>query len=249
MMMGVDVSKDRLDLALEGPSRNRCYERQVRNDAGGFKRLLSWAKERTGVSPEGLTVVMEATGVYHEALAEALHEAGCRVFVVNPKRVRDYALGLGLLNKTDRVDARALLRYGQQRQSELVPWMPPALYIRTLRALYARLEAVEKDLQRELNRKGQADLTNQPEAVRHSLEHSIERLQEDSKRLKRAIEDHIDQHPDLKEQRKCSKASRALGRSARRCCCVSCCTIALRVPGKWLLMRVWCRASIGLEAA
>lgn len=210
-VIGVDVSNDTLDLALEGSSAKRPHERGVNNDARGFKRLLSWAKERTGAEPCALIVVMEATGVYHEAAALALHEAGCRVYVANPKRVRDYANGLGLLNKTDRVDARALLRYGREKCSELVSWEPPPLEIRTLRALYARLRAVQKELQRERNRQEQAHLSGQPEAVCDSLRRSTANLKEECKRLRRAIEDHFDEHPTLKEQRELLQSMPGIG--------------------------------------
>jgi transposase len=193
----------------------------VANDASGFQRLLSWAQERTGASAQELTVVMEATGVYHEALALALHEAGCRVIVANPKRVRDYAKGIGLLNKTDRADARALMRYGREQAEELVAWSPPPLEVRTLRALYARLSAVEKDLNRELNRKAQADLSGQPKVVSESLQQSIDHLQADCKRLERAIEDHFDQHPGLREQRELLQSVCGIGpNSADRLLCL-----------------------------
>jgi transposase len=201
VIVGVDVSKDSLDVAVEGSNAKRCYERRLNNDVGGFKRLLSWVEERAAAHPHELTVMMEATGVYHEAAALALHEAGCRVFVANPKRVRDYASGLGLLNKTDRVDARALVRYGREKVSELAAWEPPAPEIRALRALYTRLSAVMTDLRRELNRQEQAQLSGQPEAVLESMRQSVEHLREDCERLKRAIEDHFDQHPNLKNQR------------------------------------------------
>jgi transposase len=219
--LGVDVSKDSLDVAVEGQKGKRGYERKVSNDLSGFKRLLSWAKERTGAEPEGLIVVMEATGVYHEAAALALHEAGCRVFVANPKRVRDYASGLGLLNKTDRVDARALLRYGREKAPELVAWQPPAIEVRTLRALYARLSAVTVDLRRELNRQEQAQLSGQPEAVQQSMRQSIEHLQQDRERLMKAIEDHFNQHPDLKNQRELLQSMPGIGPvSADRMLCL-----------------------------
>lgn len=199
-VVGVDVSKGWLDVAVSS-SKSKYYDRRVDNDAKGFQRLLSWVQERTGLGAGELTVVMEATGVYHEAAALALHQAGCRVIVANPKRVRDYAKGLGILNKTDRVDARALVRYGGERGQELVAWEPPPAEIRTLRALYGRLSAVQMDLRRELNRKEQAELSGQPEAVSASMQHSIEHLQADCERLRRAIEDHFDQHPHLRDQR------------------------------------------------
>lgn len=219
--VGVDVSKGLLDVALEGPKlKGRC-ERQVNNDAGGFARLLRWVKERAGADPEELVVAMEATGVYHEAAALALHEAGCRVLVANPKRVRDYASGIGLLNKTDRVDARALVRYGRERAGELKAWEPPAPEIRTLRALYARLQAVTIDLRRELNRQEQAQLSGQPEAVQASMRESIEHLREDCERLRKAIEDHFDQHPDLKNQRELLQSVPGVGPiSADRLLCL-----------------------------
>lgn len=221
IVIGVDVSKDWLDVAIQGKGRKSYYERRVDNDAAGFARLLSWAQQRTGASYDELVVVMEATGVYHEAAALALHEAGCRVIVANPKRVRDYALGLGLLSKTDRVDARTLVRYGQEQASELVAWDPPAPQVRALRALYARLNAVEEDLRRELNRKEQADLSGQPLPVRQSMQQSIEHLRADAERLKRAIEDHFDQHPGLKSQRELLQSIPGVGPvSADRMLCL-----------------------------
>jgi transposase len=221
VIVGVDVSKDSLDVAVESSNAKRCFERRLNNDPGGFKRLLSWVKERTAANPKQLIVVMEATGVYHEAAALALHEAGSQVFVANPKRVRDYASGVGLLNKTDRVDARALVRYGREMASQLVAWEPPPPEIRILRALYARLSAVTEDLRRELNRQEQAELSGQPEAVRNSMRQSVQHLREDCERLKRAIEDHFDQHPNLKNQRELLQSMPGIGPvSADRMLCL-----------------------------
>jgi transposase len=211
MFLAVDVSQEKLDLALGGPTAKRCIERQVRNDASGFKRLLEWVKERSGCGPSQLTVILEATGVYHEALATALHEAGCRVIIANPKRARDYAKGLGKLNKADKVDARALWQYVKEHGEQLHTWAPPPLEVRLLRALYGRLAAVEEDLQRELNRQQQAALSAQPVRVIESLQRSVEHLQEEQRRLKRSIEDHFDQHPGLKSQRELLQSVPAIG--------------------------------------
>lgn len=211
MFLAVDVSLEKLDLALGGPTAKRCFERQVRNDASGFKRLLEWVKERSGWEASQLTVVMEATGVYHEALATALHEAGCRVIIANPKRTRDYAKGLGILNKADKVDARALWQYVKEHGEKLHAWTPPPLEVRMLRSLYGRLAALEEDLQRELNRQQQAALSAQPVRVIESLQRSVEHLQKEQRRLKRSIEDHFDQHPGLKSQRDLLQSVPAIG--------------------------------------
>lgn len=209
-LLGIDVSKETLAVALQLDERKRPYEREVRNDAGGIARLQGWVRER-GCELAQLVVVMEATGVYHERVAQALYDAGCKVIVANPKRVRDYAAGLGLLHKTDKVDARALVRYGKEKGSELVSWSPPPEEVRILRALYDRLSAVQEDLQRELNRRDQAAASMEPALVIDSLDTSITRLREECERLKRAIEDHFDQHPGLKAQRELLQSIPSIG--------------------------------------
>lgn len=209
-VLGIDVSKDSLAVALQPGERKRPYEREVRNDAGGIARLKEWVQER-GCELSQLTVVMEATGVYHERVAQALYDAGCKVIVANPKRARDYAAGLGLLHKTDKVDARALVRYGKEKGSELVGWSPPPEEVRILRSLYERLSVLQEDLQREINRRDQAMISEEPALVIDSLNSSITHLREECERLKRAIEDHFDQHPGLKAQRELLQSIPSIG--------------------------------------
>ena len=94
--VGVDVSKLQLDVALH-PSQETF---QVDNDAQGHRAVL----ERLGRPGEAL-IVLEATGVDHRQLVAELLTAGHRVAVVNPRQVRDFAKALGILAKTDRIDA------------------------------------------------------------------------------------------------------------------------------------------------
>lgn len=211
--LAIDVSKASLAVALEVGGRKRPYEREVDNDAKGLARLLRWVSER-GSAPEALTVVMEATGVYHEQAALTLHEGGCRVIIANPKRARDFAQGIGLLHKTDSVDARGLLSYAKQQADELVAWAPPPVEVRELRALYGRLVAVQEDLQREENRYEQARISTEPTVVIESLQRSVERLALECTRLQRAIEEHFDQHPGLHSQRELLQSIPGVGPAA-----------------------------------
>lgn len=223
-VLGIDVSKARLDAALLRADGRRIYSRKAANTASGAWQLLTWACQKRQVSPADLRVVVEATGVYHETLAETLHDAGATVIVANPKRVRDYAQGIGLLTKTDPIDARALAYYGADPQvrRKLVPWQPPAPEIRTLRALMGRLAAVEQDLQRERNRLEKAESgAREAPAVVDSIKRSLNALKAECDRLKRAIDDHYDQHPGLREQRAQLKTIPAVGnRSADQMLCV-----------------------------
>jgi len=211
-VLGIDVSKAKLDAALWLPDARKWYACKVDNDSAGYGKLLSWARSKAGAPADQLRVVLEATGVYHEAAAEALHDAGCPVVIANPKRVRDFAKGLGLLSKTDTVDARALARYGELHEAQ--PWQPPAPAVRVLRALLARLAAVDEDLQREENRWEKAQISQTPEVVRESLLRSLETLRHERKRLLQAIDDHHDQNPDLKAERDLLKTIPAVGNAS-----------------------------------
>ncbi len=102
--IGIDVAKATLDVALlpQGTSFHFSYD-QAGIDA--LKRLIG--------NPAATIVVLESTGGYETRLAVELLEFQCRVAVVNPRRVRDLAKGLGQLAKTDRLDAAILARYAQ----------------------------------------------------------------------------------------------------------------------------------------
>ena len=74
---GIDVCKSWLDIHVT-PQEQAV---RVSNDARGHRKLIGWLAEY-GV---GL-VVMEATGKWHRKIHAALHQAGFRVAVVNPRR-------------------------------------------------------------------------------------------------------------------------------------------------------------------
>jgi len=98
--VGIDVAKKSLDI---------CETRLTLSyDAKGLKKLLRQLPEK-----ETCLVVIEATGGYQRRVATTLADAGHFVAVVNPRQVRDFAKGLGILAKTDRIDAEVIARFGQ----------------------------------------------------------------------------------------------------------------------------------------
>lgn len=102
--VGIDVAKSTFDCVIlpEGTRLSETY------DAQGMARLV---EQLRGC---GLClVVLEASGGYERRLAAELVDAGYQVAVVNPRRVRDFARGIGVLAKNDRVDARVLATYAQ----------------------------------------------------------------------------------------------------------------------------------------
>lgn len=199
-VIGIDVSKNKLDcLWLKDPVNSKVKTKVFRNAAGEYDALLAWAQQHTGEALASIHFVMEATGIYHEALAYRLHEAGARVSVVNPAQIRDYAKSLGARTKTDKKDSMVIARYGASQQPRL--WQPEPAEVRQLKALLSRLEAVKQDIQRELNRLEKAEITRASEQVRQSIETVRAELEKEKSRLEALIDQHIDQNPSLKQDR------------------------------------------------
>jgi transposase len=93
----------------------------VRNDPAGIGELVRKLDGSTG-----WLVVMEASGGYERTAHRALVAQGAPAAIVNPKRVRDFARGMGLEAKTDRIDARLIARYGQVMRPAATPVPDPA---------------------------------------------------------------------------------------------------------------------------
>ncbi len=198
--IGIDVSKEKLDCAwLRDLTSGKMKGKVHPNTPAGHQALLDWAIKHTGAAVGTLQFIMEATGVYHEALAYALHAAGAQVYVINPARVTAYAQSLGRRTKTDKKDSQVLARYGATH--DLLRWQPEPAEIRRLRALLARYEAVKQDIQREQNRLEKALVSAASPEVVASIETVATHLETEQARLAALINDHIDQHPDLKRDR------------------------------------------------
>lgn len=195
------MSKRKLDCAaLLDVERLKFKSKVVSNDAAGVAQLLHWGCRQFGCEVGELALVMEPTGVYHEQAAQALHTAGAQVSLVNPARVRAHANSLGVRSKTDALDRVQLARYGAQAKPRR--WQPAPAEVLELQALLRRLEAIEKDLRRERNRLEKATLASHvPAPIHASLGDSVQFLEQQRRALERHIEQHIDRHPGLRQDR------------------------------------------------
>ena len=196
--IGIDVSKAKLDCAWLKED-DKLKTKVVTNATEGWKELVEWSLKNTGLSIEQLHFVMEATGIYHQRLATYLFDAGAKVSVVNPAQVKFYGQSLGIRTKNDKKDSVVLARYGFKENPKL--WQPEALEIRELKALVTRLEGIEKDLQREKNRQEKALCGETHQAVLDSISNMIELLETEKQLLEKLIEEHIDKHKKLKEDK------------------------------------------------
>ena len=140
--IGVDVSKHHFDWVAGGFGNVA----RVPNTPAGVRRMV--AKLR---SLEATLIVVESTGGYERALTEALSEADLPVVLVNPWRVRRFGEGLGVLAKTDPIDARILALYGERAQPSRRPLPGPrqrqmADLVRRRRQLIAMIVAEKSRL-------------------------------------------------------------------------------------------------------
>lgn len=197
-MIGVDVSKRKLHAAyLVDAQRGKIKPKAAANTPDGFEALLTWAWRQTRAQPGEWHFVMEATGVYHEAVAEALVDAGATVSVVNPKHVRHFAESEGIKSKSDAHDRRVLALFGHTKRPPA--WEPPSPQAKQLRALLDRLDTVEADIQREHNRREKAEILRNTEVL-ESHRIVLRALEAERERLRRDIDDHVDRYPDLRDK-------------------------------------------------
>jgi transposase len=207
--VGIDVAKAKLDCSLLVDETGfKRKSKKVANNQAGVVELLEFLAKHS-IQPADLHVTLEATGIYHEQAAQALYDAGATVFIVNPAQVKALGNTLAIRTKTDGVDSFLIARFGLLCKPDA--WIPPSSEARVLKALLARQEAISEDLQRERNRQEKNRGTAAPEHVQESLDDSITFLETQLKRLQQAIDNHIDQHPALKEDLDLLKSIRAIG--------------------------------------
>lgn len=160
-VVGVDVSKAWLDVGFSGVEEVERFE----NTAQGHEAL---GARLEGLSPQ--LVVLEASGGYEVGVTAHLGACGLAVAVVNPRQVRDFARSTGRLAKTDRLDAKVLVHFGEAVRPE-----PRALkdeLTMELEALLKRRRQVTEMITAENNRLKQA-----PKVLRREIKEHIRYLE------------------------------------------------------------------------
>ena len=170
VFVGIDVSSQAWDVHLLHDGQTWTSK----TDPAGLKSLLKRLKPFTGISH----IVIEATGGMERSLAIALIDDGHVVSVVNPRQVRDFAKGMGLLAKTDRIDAKVLALFGQKVQPRHT--VKPSEKQLELEALVVR--------RRQLVDIRATELTRQKQTVSKKATQSIVKLIEDLTKQIDAIE-------------------------------------------------------------
>jgi pimeloyl-ACP methyl ester carboxylesterase len=143
--VGIDVSKDRLDVHLR-PSDEAFA---VTRDSDGLENLV----ERLRALDVSL-IVLEATGGFETTVAAALAGVGLPLAVVNPRQVRDFARALGRLAKTDAIDAKVIALFAERIGPPARPIASPEA--QRLGELVARRRQIVEMIGMEQNRRRRA---------------------------------------------------------------------------------------------
>ena len=200
-VVGIDVSKKKLDVTLlkaEGGKRRK----KIANNTAGIAALDEWLQKQV---QGDVHICMESTSVYWEELAETMAEKAYTVSVVNPLRIKGYAISQLRRSKTDPIDGDVIADFCQTQKP--TAWTPPTAQQKKLRALVRHLEALKKGYRQQHNRLE----TCRDEDVRGSLATILAAIEAEIQQVQEQIEQLIDQDPDLKEKRNLLVSIKGIG--------------------------------------
>ena len=114
----------------------------LKNKDKGFVKFIKWVESIISKDVE-LLFVMEATGIYHEKIANWLYERSKKVAIVLPNKISNYARTLDVKTVTDKTAAEAIARFGLERK--LDTWQPPLPIFREMRQLTREREQIVQE--------------------------------------------------------------------------------------------------------
>ena len=199
--VGIDVSKDQLDLAIEPEAATH----RLSNDAAGHEQLVRQLQQQPVES-----IVLEATGGYERRLVAALLAVELPVVVVNPRQVRDFARATGRLAKTDRIDAAVLAHFARTINPERRAL--PDEKTRHLQEKIARRRQLVQMITAESNRLQQA---HNPQVIQ-GLQQVIAMLQKQLKDLDDDLDQMIRDSPAWREKDDLLKSVPGIGDQTAR---------------------------------
>ena len=177
--VGIDVSKDELDLAILSLASGKVALCRFPNTERGRAALLCLLVSRR---PQRL--VLEASGVYHLPILRRLAAAGLPVALANPYQVAAFRKAFGARNKTDRKDAVLLARYASVYQDRLAPYTPPPKAVAELKEVLTYREQLSARL-RQVNNQIEAARWKQAQG---SPSKTLAWLQEEKEQIQNRLE-------------------------------------------------------------
>jgi transposase len=222
--IGIDVAKATLDLHMLPAGQAH----HLPNTSQGHRELRQLLPDT-----HSCLIVLEATGGYEREVVADLTDAGYRVAVINPKRARDFAKALGLVAKTDRIDARVLALFAEKVQPAPLEKTPEKQV--EIQQLVARRRQLIDLRTQESNR---WDVTR-AKAARKSIQAVLNTLEAQVRDIEKAIEALVESDDDWRQKAQLIESVPGLGT-------VTATTVVADVPELGKLNRQQISALVGL---
>jgi transposase len=182
--VGIDVAKDSMEVAVyEGKEQWNFI-----NDESGLTKLVTKMKK---LFPH--LIVLEATGGYEKTVTAELQSEGFPVAVVNPRQIRDFARSVGILAKTDILDAKVIAHFAAKIQP--APRILPTEEAKKMGAILMRRRQVITMLTAEKNRLHQA-----APAVRKRVQTHVTWLEQELNDINKELKQMVQDDPEWKEK-------------------------------------------------
>src|SRR6267142_6795237 len=185
VVVGIDVAKDKVDACIRSLSLRQTFP----SSPQGQRKLVGWLRKHPVNK-----AVMEASGGYERAWAKVLREAGIEVRIVDPKRVRSFALSAGRLAKNDTKDAE-MIAWFAETFSEAPSQTHDAAHEELQALVKARLDLIDFRM-RLVSRSEHAA----PGLVQKAHAHILKSLTTEIAKLEAAISAKIKSTPDFAER-------------------------------------------------
>lgn len=196
--IGVDISKESLEIFCGSLKLATTIANTPKAVEGLIKRLNKQ-------QPESLHVLCEATGGYEKTLLRAFWAAKIGVSLLNPKKVRHFAKALGLLAKTDKIDARLLTEYGQKINPKFTE--PPTAVQERLEELVGMRDHLQSLRIAEVNR---LEHLEQKDIIKIASDH-IDQIDKQIKQVDKMLKDLVEKESEIKEKVECLSSIKGVG--------------------------------------
>ncbi|WP_457571558.1 IS110 family RNA-guided transposase [Desulfovulcanus sp.] len=195
MFVGIDVSKNKLDIAF---GKNTSPFTIPYNEKGIDSLIQKLLKCQIQL------IVLESTGGLENKIFRQLQKRNFPVVVVNPRQIRDFAKATGQLAKTDSLDARIIAHFAEAIQPEVRPVLDEKA--QQFKALIRRRKQIVKLISAEKNRLQQA-----PEILIDDIKEHIHFLQKQLEKINSDIDKHLSSNDDWKDIQKLLQSVPGIG--------------------------------------
>ena len=198
--LGIDIAKAKVDCCLK--LAGRYLHRTFANNTDGFAKLVEWVGKH-GNGP--VHACLEATGIYGEAVAVYLHDAGHIVSIINPLVIKKYIEMKLIAVKTDKQDARNIADFCCEQKPKAYTF--PSESERILKNLTRHLQYLTDMQTAQINRAKVAHTV-----AKHYIDEMLQHIQKQMAEVEAEIARHIQRDESLRHKAKLLQSIRGIGK-------------------------------------